>query len=252
LTRGDRAGGEASPGMIRRVARCELRVTPKVWPFSATHAAAIDAHWRDASATRPHYFNGRIFVMAGLSINADVLRADLIATDFKSLLLWRSLGFPETGVCDGFGSALIQSADGDYLLVRQAAGHLNEGLAYLPGGFIDGRDVGQAGYVDIAASVDREVAEETGLGATDVQRSGAPFIVTTAGPHVSIAVSYRSSLTSRALVDKVRGHILSGADPEQELAEVVAVGRACDLATLNLARYAAVLMPWLVGGWDHD
>ncbi|MEQ1672861.1 MAG: NUDIX hydrolase, partial [Hyphomicrobium sp.] len=153
---------------VRKIATCALRVGDGVWTYAEEHAGVIERDWQLAARVRPSYFNGVIHLLDQLSDVDGVLCGRLLRTDFKSYLYWRTAGFPDTGVRDGFGSALIRSADGAILLGRQRAGNVNGGLAYLPGGFIDARDVDAGGGIDIAASIIRELAEETGLRREDV------------------------------------------------------------------------------------
>jgi 8-oxo-dGTP pyrophosphatase MutT (NUDIX family) len=233
---------------VARVNRCELRAGVGVWNFATANSAAIDTAWQAALAENPGFFNGVVHLIDGLQLEPGSLRARLLRTGFKSYLYWRKAGFPETGVLDGFGSALIRSGDGAILLGRQRAGNVNGGLAYLPGGFIDGRDVDAEGRIDIAASIARELEEETGLtGVSLAAQSG--FLVTQTAAHVSIAVTYQSSMDADALKSRIMEHI--AADPASELAEIVVVRRAEDIEGLAMPEYARVLVTWLLAGHDH-
>ena len=126
---------------------------------------------RQATQSNPRYFNGVVHLVDDVRLDGDsasMLR--FVRTDFKSYLFWRDQGFPEAGVLDGFGSALIRSSDGHMMLGRQRAGNVNAGLAYPPAGFIDEQDVEADGSIDIAGSVAREVSEETGIDAAALVR----------------------------------------------------------------------------------
>lgn len=228
---------------VRRVAHCELEVGGASWSYAADHAAAIDAGWLTATAAHPQYFNGIVHLIDALQFNADSLRARALRTDFKSYLYWRMAGFPKTGVRDGFGSALIRARDGAILLGRQRQGNVNGGLTYLPGGFIDARDVDAGGQIDITASISRELDEETGLGSGDVQMEPG-FLVTETEAHVSIAKAFRSSHDAEALKVRMMRHLTS--DPASELDDVVIVRRAADLDGLAMPRYAQILVRWVL------
>lgn len=236
-------------GEVISVDACDLRVGTRTWSFAIDHREAIEQHWRQARALKPAYFNGTILVLADHDIVGRTFRGELLKTDFKSVLYWRSLGFPETGVRDAFGSAVVHSGDGGVVLAQQAAEHLNAGLAYLPGGFIDDRDIGADGSVDIAASVVRELSEETGLAPPAVERIDG-FLVTRVGPHLSIAVAYRSTRSRAALLSAV-GAYIAKAD-ECELSRCMIVDRDTDLSALPLARYAEVLLPVVLRSTDAD
>lgn len=232
------------PDGVTRVDACRLAVVPGRWRYADEHADAIDRLWLVRKAERPQLFNGRIVLISGAGIADGCLTAGFTETDFKSYLHWREAGFPATGLRDGFGSALIRSAEGHLLYGRQRTGHVNAGLMYPPGGFIDPRDIRSDGVIDIAASIAREVAEETGLAAADFVPGGG-YWVTVSGPHVSIARELRSRLPAAELVARIARFL--AADPDPELAETVVVRRPGDVeaSAPEFARLlaAAVLTP---------
>jgi ADP-ribose pyrophosphatase YjhB (NUDIX family) len=221
---------------IVRVARCRLAVGHGTWAYAAEHAAEIVAHWQRRSAESPALFDGRIFLLEALRFSSDALEARFLPTRFRSLLYWKECGYPDRSVRDAFGSALIRSREGHVLLGRQAAVHINAGLAYLPGGFIDARDVGADGAIDIEASIAREITEETGLDAAALTRVPG-YHVTLAGPLVSIAAEFRSGAE---LAEAVRAHNV--ADREAPLAAVVVVRSAADLDGLAMPEFAHLLL----------
>lgn len=230
---------------IVRVDRCRLKAVPGIWAFAVDHRDAILAHWHRRRRDNPGFFNGTIYALCDFELKDGVFDGRLLAVDFMSFLYWKDSGYRDGAIRDCFGSALIRSADGHVLLGRQRAGNLNAGLSYLPGGFIDLRDADDSGVVGIAASVAREAAEETGLGA-DVLTRRPGYILTFAGPMVSIAVEFVSSLTSDDLLARVRDHISS--DPGSELEDAVLVARLQDLEGLSVPLYAKALIPRVLSG----
>lgn len=228
---------------VSEIAACRLVVGVGNWPFAGAKRDEIDAHWEQAVRANPTYFNGTIYLMETFDLADGALSAHLIATEFKNYLYWRHCGFPSTGVRDGFGSALISSSDGAYVLARQRPGNVNAGLTYLPGGFIDARDVGTAGDVDMAKSIAREVAEETGLSGGILQpRPG--FLVTQKGAHVSIAKVFDASLDADAVKARIDDHIAGEANSELE--EAVVVRAYGDLRDLAMPGFARVLLSELL------
>jgi 8-oxo-dGTP pyrophosphatase MutT (NUDIX family) len=234
---------------VTAVTGCDLRVADGVWGYGHDNAKAIDEAWQSARVENPAFFNGTIHLINGLRLEEGCLHATFLRTDFKSYLHWRRAGFPETGILDGFGSALIMSADGAILLGRQRAGNINAGLAYLPGGFIDARDAGPDGCIDITASIIRELQEETGLTGADLQQRPGFWITQTAA-HVSIAVTFMANLDADALKTKIENFI--AADPESELADIVVVRQLSDLDGLAMPDYARVLLRGLLPLARHD
>ena len=229
---------------VVRVDDCRLRVVAGRWAYADENAAAIDAHWCRRHREQPAMFNGRIFLLSHAALADGVLAASFLASDFKSYLYWREQGHPEAGVRDGFGSALIRAGDGAVLLGRQRSGNVNGGLLYPPGGFIDSRDVGADGGIDIAGSIAREVTEETGGPAGHFLQTPG-YWVTFCGPHVSMAREFRSPLAAGALQAEIAARLAS--DPNSELTELVAVRRA-DAIEAAAPRYGRLLVAAVLEG----
>jgi 8-oxo-dGTP pyrophosphatase MutT (NUDIX family) len=229
---------------VQRIARCELRVVAGAWRYAEKNADAIEAHWREASRNNPAYFNGKIYLISAMNLADACAYADLIETDFKSFLHWRSDQFPDANVLDGFGSALIRAQNGDVVIGRQRPGNLNAGLAYLPGGFIDPGDVRADGAIDIEKSIVRELAEETGLIAGQHVSAEPGFYLTRAGWQLSFAVAYRAQASAEELKDRIAAHLASSTDPELE--EIVVLRSQKDLLGLAMPPYAQTLLPELL------
>lgn len=237
-------GAGATAGeYVRRIERCRLRLEPYRWPLAENNADAITAHWQQASARNPGFFNGTVLLLSGYRIDGATLEASAFATEFRNYLYWRDNGFADVSIVDGFGSAIIRSSDGGLLLARQRGGNVNAGLYYLPGGFIDMRDVSASGVIDIEASIAREVAEETGL-APDAWTAEPGFIVTRRRQHLSLAMTCRTTLSSEDLGRRVAATL--SADPDGELDAVKIVHSRADIAGLPLADYCYPLLPRLL------
>ena len=228
---------------VVRIARCDLSAVEQPWPFAIERASAIDTHWQRRTASNSAFFNGRILMLAAHQWTPDGFIGQCFETGFKDFLYWRETGEPDAGVMDVFGSALIWSSDGGVMLGRQRTGHINAGLAYLPGGFIDPRDVGAGGRIDIAASTAREAEEETGLSAEALAQVPG-FILTCRPKQISIGVAYRSPMTAKALREQVMAHL--AADPASELAEIIMVRRKSDLDGLAMVPFARLLLTTLL------
>ena len=229
---------------VFRVAVCRLNVVDDAWGYATAHATDIDRHWAQRSAENPHMFNGVIHLISEVELKGERLDARFLATDFRSYLYWRENGFPEAAVRDGFGSGLIRSSEGYVVLGRQRAGNVNAGLSYLPGGFIDPRDVTAERMIDIEASIMREVAEETGL-AGDNALPQPGFIVTSMGPYISIAMEILVPLVGEEVRRRVLAHIAD--DPQSELTDAVVVRDVADLDGVAAPThpYARRLLAWL-------
>jgi 8-oxo-dGTP pyrophosphatase MutT (NUDIX family) len=224
---------------ITPVARCRLQVWDLPWPFAEQNGSAIDAHWRVRTQTNPSFFNGVVLLMREGAVRDGTFEAQFSRTDFKSFLYWREQGFPPADACDAFGSALLYSREGHVLLGRQRSGHINAGLIYPPSGFIDARDAAADGTIDIAGSIRRELAEETGLAGADVTASSG-FLIVRTGPQVAITAEFRSALAADALRALMLDRI--AADPDPELADIVIARRAGDLDPSLVLPYAQMLL----------
>lgn len=239
-----KGGSEAMSGDdVRRIESCRLRLEPYRWPLVENNAGAIAAHWQQASARNPGFFNGTVLLLSSYRIDGETLEASAFATEFCNYLYWRDNGFADVSIIDGFGSAIIRSSDGGLLLARQRGGNVNAGLYYLPGGFIDMRDVDASGVIDIEASIAREVSEETGL-APEAWTAEPGFIVTRRRQHLSLAMTCRTTLTSEELSRRVAATL--NADPDGELDAVKIVHSRSDIAGLPLADYCYPLLPRLL------
>lgn len=216
---------------VKSVSSCSLKLSGEAWPFAQKHAAEIDVHWQAATNANPAYFNGIVHLIDSVRLVDGVLEATLTRTNFKSYLYWRMHGFPEAGVLDGFGSALIRSSDGAYLLGQQMPGNVNYGFACLPSGFIDERDVLPDGTIDIARSIDREIAEELGDVASLVQREEG-FIVTRSDTQISFAVPFYAPVPTAELARLLEEHNATCDEPE--LQTIIPVANRDDIERLKM------------------
>ncbi|MGI9422428.1 MAG: hypothetical protein ACR2PA_04495, partial [Hyphomicrobiaceae bacterium] len=108
--------------------------------------------------------------MSEHQIRREVFEARFLRTDFASYLYWRDQGFADPMVCDCFATVLIGGECGGVLTARAAKHTLNAGLLVTPGGMIDERDVAKDGTIALVDYGLRELTEETGIGADDLQR----------------------------------------------------------------------------------
>lgn len=214
---------------VSRVHACRLQASTAQWPFAQRETDAIDGHWAKRCAESPSFFNGTVYMMAAGSerLTGGMFACTLFPTGFKNFLYWKEHGYPDADAYDCFGSAILRSVEGHVLLGKQAAGNVNSGLAYLPGGFIDARDVDATGSVDIGASIARELAEETLLASHEIERLPG-FRVIRCGAQVSLAVEFRSPLSSDALRTAVLERLRSGGDGE--LTDLLIVRDQADLS----------------------
>jgi 8-oxo-dGTP pyrophosphatase MutT (NUDIX family) len=153
---------------IHRVTTLDLPVQPWSWPFAELRRAEIDAHFVRVRRERPKIWNGRVLLGRNPVFIENRFTASYFETDFASFLAWRDWGFADNSVFNGFGMGALRCSDGAFALGEMASHTSNAGRIYFPSGTPDLDDITN-GAVDLAGSVAREVAEETGLTPADYQ-----------------------------------------------------------------------------------
>jgi 8-oxo-dGTP pyrophosphatase MutT (NUDIX family) len=235
--------------VIEEIVDVHVRRGEGGWPFPAGDRQRIAEHWERLVASNPRLWNGRVLGTlapgrsGGISIRDGVLTATALEDDFAAFVAWRDWGFPDLGLRNLFGSAVIRAADGPLIYGLMGAHTANPGRIYPPGGSLEPRDVTADGRVDVLRSIELELAEETGLSHGDAapERLLAVFD----GPRVSIAQVYRFSEPADVLAGRIRAFI--AADSRPELADIVVVSRAADLPAKATQPFAAALATHLLG-----
>ena len=223
------------PEGVHRVQECLIQCGAASWPFASQEESAIRRHWVRRSAENPKFFNGGVYIMISGGLRQGYLEGRLAATDFAASLYWRETGYRDRTVVDCFGSAIFLGSDGALIYGRQSPGNINAGMLYPPGGFIDRRDVGNCGAVDLEGSVAREVREEMGLDPAALSRD-AGYLVTRDGPLLSIGVMYRLATPAEKFCAQANRRLANESLPELEA--LVALGRAADAAAHAMPSYA--------------
>lgn len=206
----------ATQASISCVASVTITIDPSFrWAFADDNRAEIEAHFGRFLATRGAGYNGRLYLMADWSLEAGALRGRAFATDFASLITWRDMGAPDSGVRNFFGAGVLHSADGALILAEMAAHTANAGLIYPPCGVPGEEDV-VGTRVDIAASITREIAEETGFEvALD---EGNPWLAHDDGARLALMRRIDVAHPADAIADAIMRHCAG--DPLAEIARV--------------------------------
>ena len=231
---------------VTRVRECRLRRVNEAWSYEERFRREIESNWQRRRAANPSFFNGRIFLMARPSIRDGILSAQMIETSFAAYLHWKDNGYPDKDIHDGFGSAIIRARGGEILLSSQNPGHVNTGTLCLPSGFIDRNDLTDDGRIDIAASIVRELEEETGLPPTAFERR-PEILVTQVGTSISMAIEFRSSKTAPELRAELLANLAKQSDPE--LCDLVVISNASDAqSNPDVAAYARLAVTAVFAG----
>jgi 8-oxo-dGTP pyrophosphatase MutT (NUDIX family) len=196
-----------------RVADVEARCEPRAWPWAAANRASIAAHWRRRTAERPQLFNGRILLISGFGRDGDRIRASYFVTDFAAFVAWRDLGYPDRSITNGFAMAALQGADGAFICGVMGQHTANAGRVYFPSGTPDPSDLRPDGSVDLAASVLRELAEETAL-PDDCYRVGDGWLVVQQWPSLAFLRPIRCSEPAAVVAERIRANLARQREPE--------------------------------------
>lgn len=209
---------------IRRVSTLDLRFEPWDWPFARERRVDIDAHFAKLKSDKPSLWNGQVLLGRAPRFDGDTFRASYFQTDFASFIAWRDWGFPDREVFNGFGMGALRSSDGAFLLGEMAADTANAGKVYFPSGTPEPADL--AGDVlDIAASVAREVEEETGLSPSDYRAEPA-WTCAQSGTLIAMMRVLHVDAPAAALRDRILRNLAAQKRPE--LSDIHIVGDMAD------------------------
>jgi len=147
---------------ILRLKRLELAVVPRPWTFAEARRDEIARYFEELRRRKPALWNGRILLLHDHAIAHDVFRGAYFETDYASFIAWRDWDFPDLTVKNCFSLGALKGTDGGFLLGVMGEHTLNAGKIYFPAGTPDPGDIVD-GRVDLANSIRREVAEETGI-----------------------------------------------------------------------------------------
>ena len=219
------------------VERLELAFAPRPWPFAHARRAEIDAHFAALKRANQALWNGRVLMLYRHAIAGAVFRGAYLETDYASLLAWRHWGPPDSDVKNCFATGALRGSDGAFLLGVMGAHTANAGRIYFPAGLPDLDDVDGA-RVDLARNVMREVAEETGLTATDFEAEPG-WTTVLAGPRIAQMKLLQARATAPELSERIRAHLAREREPE--LADVRIVRASADFDPMMPAFVTAFL-----------
>ncbi len=211
---------------LHPVEQVALRLAAGNWGFAQENRAEIAKHWDALTSTNPTLFNGNLLLMVRGGLSGGIFTADLIEIDYASFITWRDWAWCDKTVHDCYGCAVVMSSDGALLMGRMGAHTMNAGMIYPPGGSLTREDLLPGGAVDMTASIARELAEETGLAASDAVSEG--FFMAASDQRIAIGQVLRFEEDAETLAARVRNHIATEDQPE--LSEMVILRRPGDVA----------------------
>jgi len=170
-------------------------------------------------------WNGRVLLLRRGEIAERVLSGGYSEVDFASFIAWRDWSFPDTSVRNCFAMAALRSCDGAFLLGVMGAHTANAGRIYFASGTPDPDDV-IGDTVDLEGSVMRELAEETGIDASEVSvETGWTAVLD--GQRMALMKIVEANASADELAKRIRAFIASQKQPE--LADIHIVRSVSDL-----------------------
>ncbi|HEX4556508.1 MAG TPA: NUDIX hydrolase [Xanthobacteraceae bacterium] len=190
----------------------DFTFAPWSWPFAQERRAEIDAHFAQRRAVLPQLWNGRVMLAKEWRIADRRLSGTCFETDFASFLAWRDWGFPDRAATNCFAMGALKSSDGAFLLGVMGSHTANAGLVYFPAGTPEPGDV-VGGRLDLAGSITREVAEETGL-TPDDYAAEAGWHAVPVGHRLAVMKILAVPVSAVELERKVGAHLTRETKPE--------------------------------------
>jgi 8-oxo-dGTP pyrophosphatase MutT (NUDIX family) len=211
--------------MILPLRAIEAVFDPVSWSFAEIEAPRIDAEWARMTDANPHLFDGQVLLQHDWRIEDGVYHGRYLQTSYRNFMAWRSFGFPGSPMRNGFPMAALRARDGAYLLGRMGPHTAHPGKVYFASGTPDPGDI-RDGQVDLAASVLRELEEETGLSASEVTVSDQ-WTVVLDGPRAAfmrpVSIDLAADDARTMMLERIR--LL----PEDELDDIVIVRSMKDI-----------------------
>ena len=180
-------------------------------------------------------------MVAGTERDGDTLRVRFFETRYAALIAHVDAGFPDPDVANGFAMGALQGRDGGFVLGVMAAATANAGRLYFPAGTPDRSDLRPDGTVDLAGSIVREIAEETGLG-PDAYALGPRWAVVRSGGRLAFLRAATLEGTAEEAATRIRAHLASEADPELAEVRVLHTVSAADAA--QMPDFLPVYLRW--------
>jgi 8-oxo-dGTP pyrophosphatase MutT (NUDIX family) len=212
---------------IFTVERLALAFAPKPWAFALERRGEIDAFFERLKRDKPELWNGRVLLLHHQRVHDGVFSGEYLETDYASFTAWRAWGRPPAGVRDCFGAGAVRAADGAFLLGVMGEHTANAGLVYFPCGTPDPDDI-VGGKVDLDASVWRELKEETGLTAAELEPEPGWTAVADGNLIAQIKLLH-SRQNAETLRTRMLAHLAGERQPE--LADIRIVRRNADFDT---------------------
>jgi 8-oxo-dGTP pyrophosphatase MutT (NUDIX family) len=201
----------------------EVTVEPWSWPFANAQSAEIDAHFAGLKRRQTALWNGRVLMFRSYVVNNDTLTATAFEADYASLCAWRDWEFPDSTVLHFFAPAAVYASDRAYVLGEMAPYTAGAGEITFPCGTPEPQDI-SGRSVDLMRHIRREITEETGLLADELEcEAGWSFVRDR--NYLALVKRFFSSQTADESRTRINIYLEAQAQPEFSKAWIVR-GRA--------------------------
>ncbi len=228
--------------LIHRVRRVEAHCRPKAWVWPSQNRAFIEENWARRTAGKPQMFNGKVLLLQDVTFEQDLCRNTYFETDYADFVAWIDKGYPDPEIANGFAMGALRGSDGAYICGVMGAGTTNAGRVYFAAGTPDRSDLRPDGTVDLATSLTRELAEETGLREGDY-RVDDEWIIVQRWPTVALLRMVTLPVPAEEGAARIRANI--AAQPEPELQDVRVIRGPEDIDPHKMPLFLQSFFGWV-------
>jgi hypothetical protein len=205
---------------IRRVSRVEACCRPFDWAWPKQNWDFIEENWKRRTAGKPQMFNGRVLLLQDLAFEQDLCRNTYFEVDYADFVAWIDKGYPDPNIANGFAMGALRGSDGAFICGVMGSGTTNAGRVYFAAGTPDPSDLRSDGTVDLATSLTRELAEETGLHEGDYHVDDE-WIIVQRWPTIALLRMVTLPMTAEEGAAKIRANIARQHEPELQDVRII-------------------------------
>jgi hypothetical protein len=205
---------------IRRVSRVEACCRPFDWTWPKQNRDFVEENWKRRTAGKPQMFNGRVLLLQDVAFEQDLCRNTYFEADYADFVAWIDKGYPDPAIANGFAMGALRGSDGAYICGVMGNGTTNAGRVYFAAGTPDLSDLRSDGTVDLATSLTRELAEETGLQEGDY-RVDDEWIIVQRWPTIALLRMVTLPVTAEEGAAKIRANIARQHEPELQDVRII-------------------------------
>jgi 8-oxo-dGTP pyrophosphatase MutT (NUDIX family) len=227
--------------LITRVPKVEARYEPMEWAWAKQNQEQIRANWQRRLANTPQMFNGRVLLLRHVELTPDLCRNTYFEVDYADLIGWIDMGHPDRSIANGFAMGALRGSDGAFICGVMDGHTANAGRVYFPAGTPDRSDLKPDRSVNLAASLTRELFEETGLSEGDYHVEDE-WIIVQRWPSVALMRLVTLPVPAEEGAEKIRATIAKQDPPE--LSDVRIIRGPDDIDPQTMPLYLQSFFRW--------